>query len=77
MSYHSGFDWSSFKAHFVFGAIVGAIIGVGWWLKSPDASSASARDGLPYIIGGALIVGLVAAFLGEFFWRRISDWFGW
>jgi hypothetical protein len=78
MSYHNRSDWSGFFVHFVCGAIIGAVLGFGIWVKSPEATSVPTSPGFFYIGGSALIIGLIAGFVGDRFWQSFGDWFrGW
>lgn len=77
MSYRKHFDWEGFSVQFVFGALVGLVLGFGFWLKSPQAASTSATPGYFYIGGTALIFGIVAGFIGDRFWHASGSWFRW
>ncbi len=74
MSDHDGFSWTGFFVHFVFGAVLGGLLGTGIWAWALDGQSAIA--GLLCIGGGALFLGLSAGFLGDRFWESFRD-IGW
>lgn len=62
-------NWQRFIIHFIFGVVIGAIAGYGFWLCDFDAS-------IPLsvcILGGALIFGLLGAVLGDEFWESLVD----
>ena len=61
-------DWAAFWVHFVFGAVLGAVIGLGIWSRPAVGLYDSGRAGLFCIGGGAMIGGLLAGFGGEDFW---------
>lgn len=77
MSSYKRFDWSGFFVHFVLGALVGAVLGFGFWVRSPEAASTSMTPGMFYIGGGALVGGLSAGLMGDRFWESLGDWFSW
>jgi hypothetical protein len=78
MSNNRRFDWAGFLVHFFFGAVIGAVMGFGLWVKSSSATSPSLTPGLYYIGGAALVLGLIAGCLGDRLWHSFADWFrGW
>ena len=66
------FDWFGFWVHFVFGLIVGGLIGLYIWGRSDWRLSTSFIPGLCFIGGGSLIGGVVAGFCQEEFWEGLS-----
>jgi hypothetical protein len=62
-------DWFKFAVHFVCGAILGAVIGLGVWSRPQLNLGNSSLAGALCIGGGALIVGLAAAIATDEFWE--------
>jgi len=75
MSEEPKFDWSKFWAHFLFGAVPGAILGCSWWIWFADDKSWIV--GILLICGGAILVGLIAGAFTERFWEVFKDWLSW
>ena len=67
-------SWTGFFVHFVFGAVLGGLLGTAVWGWALDGQSAMA--GLLCIGGGALLLGLIAGFFGDRFWEsfRGLEW---
>jgi hypothetical protein len=61
-------DWAKVCVHFFFGALLGAFLGFRAWGRSGYARSSSMAPGVVYVLGGALIVGLIAAALSHTGW---------
>jgi len=66
------FDGSELGAHFVVGAILGAILGCASWAVFADGNSWFV--GLLLIGGGAISVGLIAGAFTERFWEVFKEW---
>ena len=62
-------DWLGFIVRFICGAILGLLIGLGWWAYGDPNDHA-----LPYFIAGALVIGLISAIKGDDFWENINHW---
>lgn len=73
----SRFDWSGFIIHFVFGAALGTVIGLGLWAQLGGRNSTSSTVGVLCIGGGALACGLVAGFFEDRFWGSFARLFRW
>ena len=56
----------AFAVHFFFGAILGAVFGLGYWAYYADTDSAKA--GIICIVGGALLAGIIAGIAKDDFW---------
>jgi len=63
------FSWAGFLVQFFFGAILGALFGFRAWARSSWGTSPEMFPGMYFVIGGALIVGLIAGFFGDRFWK--------
>jgi hypothetical protein len=57
-------DWTGRILHFLFGAIIGAIIGFGGWARFASDNA----QGWILIGAGALVLGLLGALWGDRFW---------
>jgi hypothetical protein len=62
-------DWVGFWVHFVFGAILGAVIGLWVWGRPVFRLYDSSLAGFLCIGGGALLGGLLAGFGRDSFWE--------
>ena len=62
-------DWFGFWAHFVFGAVAGAVAGLWVWGRPDFGFYDSGRAGWLCIGGGALLGGLLAGLGRESFWE--------
>ena len=66
-------DWtdrvSAFGVHFFFGAILGSVLGLGFWAFH-FAETQTAAAGLRCIGGGALLCGTGAGIARDEFWTR-------
>ncbi len=62
--------WIGVAVRFAFGAVFGALIGLGWFAHAAD-------DGPPvwFWMGlGAVLCGILAAKMGDDFWHNITSW---
>ena len=73
MSTKEPFDWVGFLVQFFFGAVFGAVIGLGAWTKASNASSMTLDAGLHFMGIGALFVGMLAGLFGDRLWKTISE----
>jgi cell division protein FtsX len=67
------FDAIGFALHFLLGALPGAGFGFYAWAKLYDRRTGtfdSAFEGLLFVIGGAILFGLVAGWLRDKLWTR-------
>jgi hypothetical protein len=60
MGEYPKWNWSKFWIHFFCGALLGAFGGCRAWSRSSSALSTSFTPGIMYIVGGALVLGLIA-----------------
>lgn len=60
----------AFGVHFFFGAILGSVLGLGFW-ASWFADEKTAAVGLTCIAGGALLCGVAAGIARDEFWNRL------
>ena len=66
-------DWEKTWIHFFCGAILGA--GLGFYF-SPDPSEHNFwPTGAVFMVGGATIIGFLAAFFLDRFWETFVEWF--
>jgi hypothetical protein len=68
MPKHKKTDWIAVWLNFVFGALVGAGVGLWVWLRPRWGLYNSSFASLVCVAGGALAVGLIAVILREGFW---------
>ena len=61
-------DWTGFWMHALFGAALGALIGLWVWLRPRLGLYDSALAGVLLVGGGALVVGFIASILRDDFW---------
>jgi 2-amino-4-hydroxy-6-hydroxymethyldihydropteridine diphosphokinase len=73
----SNFDWFGFWVHFLFGAIVGGLLGFYIWGQTSSALSSSWIPGLLLISAGAVLGGFIAGCFQEGFWEKLSDCIRW
>jgi hypothetical protein len=69
----SKIDWFGFAAQFVFGAVLGAVLGFRWWAKSSYSMSPSLVPGILFMGGGAIVFGVIAGSLRDDFWRGFRE----
>ncbi|MBX3732304.1 MAG: hypothetical protein KF791_06880 [Verrucomicrobiae bacterium] len=72
MPKRDGFDWVAFAVHFLFGAILGAGIGMTVWGRPALGMYESRRAGAVCIALGALSGGLLAGFGRDSFWSSLG-----
>jgi len=70
-------DWLGFAVQFVFGAVLGAVLGFHWWARSSYALSTSSIPGILFIGGGAVAFGVIAGCLRDDLWRSFRESFWW
>lgn len=68
-----GYDWERFWIHFIFGALVGAIMGLVFWARYWHHGSSAAL-----CVGGFfLVVALLGGIWGDRFWEWFLESFRW
>lgn len=68
-------DLAGFLIQGFFGAILGAAAGLGIYAQSPIFRSEDSALALWVHIGlGALVLGLIAGFFGDSFWKSLKSW---
>jgi len=68
-------DWFKVILHFVCGAVVGALVGLGLWVNDCGDGD-SFCGGAFWIGGGAIVVGLLAGVFLDRFWDALKDRWG-
>lgn len=61
-------DWAGLWLHALFGAVVGAVMGLWVWLRPRWGLYDSSFAGMVCVGGGALVVGIIAGLVRERFW---------
>ena len=63
--------WLHRLLQFLLGAFIGAAVGFGAWREFPDL------PGWLFLAGGALILGTIAAIVGDRLWHSLADHIKW
>lgn len=72
-SRHQQFDWPGFVVHGGCGAVLGAVIGMYVYARSPWARSASAWPAVILIASSALVCGTLAGVCQDAFWKSLGE----
>ena len=64
-------DWFKVILHCVCGAVLGALVGLGFWAYWSDEHSM--RIGVCWIGGGAIVAGLLAGVFLDRFWAALKE----
>ena len=77
MKIFRGRDRMKFWLHFVFGAILGVVLGLGIFSQTSYASSTSDWEGplTVILLGSAVVVGTLGGFYGDELWAQIHKFF--
>lgn len=73
MSEKASIDWFRFGVRFFCGALLGLLLGFGFWVRSGD----SGPSGWLIVLGTASVIGTIAGFCGDDFWHSLRDWLPW